>query len=676
MRFTEVNTLEATIAAAGLPHLLKEPFEIPVSGDIGLNLTGMLCHRRDRLATYYYQERIRKERIVIHFTAGHLRGDLVTLMGKVHVSVPYVIARDGTIYQLFDPAFWSYHLGPDALGGNKNQSSRTIGIELSNYGPLMRNGTQLETIYSTPSRRDVYCSLNDRDQYLNLPEPFRDQSYYASFTGEQYDSLILVLRHLTHQFDIPGEFLELPGRYQATNAVLSHKGIVSHVNYRTSGKWDIGPAFDWDYVISGTQASTFRPLTPLEHSINRKQREIAAEEKVLEQQLLKIQLLKEELATLQHAFSNPAPRDLFVREGIFSQEEANAIFQSDVPVPGDSGEEMVEPGYNPLYISDTSRNMEKLKIHESELRALVQSEITPPEELDKYFTTNFEDPFSGYLELRENVEIIPDASGVAAEKGAVMNLVVAIANNWARGNRNKKYRNRLKAEPDAVRILSEGDSWFQHPHPKVLDIIDQLSNHYPIYCIGAAGDTVRNMFYEGEFLQAIRDEKPRIFLLSGGGNDILGSQFRNFLSDRLDQVQDGTTAARFLKDNFKRELDSIGNIYRTVFEKLKDKPIEIIVHGYDYVIPWTATDKGWLGRYMIEKGINDQTDRAAIIREMLDQFNAKLLSVTKEYPRVHYIDLRNTVRTDQWYDEIHPSSAGYQDIALKYHALIEKLLAH
>jgi len=77
---------------------------------------------------------------------------------------------------------------------------------------------------------------------------------------------------------------------------------------------------------------------------------------------------------------------------------------------------------------------------------------------------------------------------------------------------------------------------------------------------------------------------------------------------------------------------------------------------------------------MIEKGIQDQEDRVAIIREMLDQFNTVLSKIASEYPRVHYVDLRNTVRTDHWYDEIHPSSDGYQDLALKYHALIEKIL--
>jgi len=316
--------------------------------------------------------------------------------------------------------------------------------------------------------------------------------------------------------------------------------------------------------------------------------------------------------------------------------------------------------------------MNEIEIKESALKALLQSENTTPEELDSYFVTEFDDAFNGHLKLRENVVIIPDED--TTEEISFMGVVISLANKWAHGKRTKKYRQRLIDEPGVVRMISEGDSWFQHPHPKVLDIIDQLDNHYAIYDIGAAGDTVRNMFYEAGFLKAMREEKPRIFLLSGGGNDILGSNFRNYLNDSFDSSAANDNPGRFLKNTFLRELDSIGNIYRTVFERLKDSQIDIIVHGYDYVIPWESKDKGWVGRYLLEKGIQNPTDRKAIIRFIMDSFNEKMVSIAAEYPNVHYLDLRNTVRDDHWFDEIHPTSDGFQDIALKYHALIQKIL--
>jgi lysophospholipase L1-like esterase len=316
--------------------------------------------------------------------------------------------------------------------------------------------------------------------------------------------------------------------------------------------------------------------------------------------------------------------------------------------------------------------MNEIEIKESDLRVLLDSDTTTPEELHKYFEPDLNEPFTGNLRLRDNIVVIPDEE--TTHEISLMGSVITLANNWARKKRNKKYRQKIKDEPDAVRIISEGDSWFQHPHPKVLDIVDQLSNHYPVYCIGAAGDTVRNMFYEGEFLQAMKDESPKIFLISGGGNDILGDSFRNYLNDAWDAGEPGKLPERFLKENFQRELESIGNIYRVLFEKLKDKPIDVIVHGYDYVIPLDVNDKGWVGRYMIEKRIENKADRRAVINYMMDRFNEKLSSIASEYPNVHYIDLRKTVRDDQWFDEIHPTSDGFQDLALKYHTLIQKIV--
>ncbi|HRQ49305.1 MAG TPA: hypothetical protein PLR74_02135, partial [Agriterribacter sp.] len=75
----------------------------------------------------------------------------------------------------------------------------------------------------------------------------------------QMDSLVILLRYLTAQYNIPRAFLPEPQRYQATQDVLSFKGIVSHINYRPTGKWDIGPAFDWNGLIAGVQAPVFEP---------------------------------------------------------------------------------------------------------------------------------------------------------------------------------------------------------------------------------------------------------------------------------------------------------------------------------------------------------------------------------------------------------------------------------
>jgi lysophospholipase L1-like esterase len=257
-----------------------------------------------------------------------------------------------------------------------------------------------------------------------------------------------------------------------------------------------------------------------------------------------------------------------------------------------------------------------------------------------------------------------------------------VANWWARRQRNKYYDQVKKRFPDRLRIVSEGDSWFQHP--LVLDIIDHLSRVYAIYCVSAAGDTLRNYLSNeknnGEyFLDALDEPQPSFFLISGGGNDILGSQFRGFLADNPDESSpEGENPKRFLKQTLFDELDTLMDIYKKLFGFLQvHKPnLQVIVHGYDYPVKLNDAKKGWLGKYMIEKGINRPKDRQAIIHLIMDTFNQGISGVAKDFPNVTYIDVRNTVRfngVDQWYDEIHPNNDGFQQVAMKFMEVIDRI---
>lgn len=217
-----------------------------------------------------HQDNQTKDRIVLHFTAGQTLGDLKTLTREdYHISTAYVLGRDGTIYRLFSPKQWSFHLGKHVPGGNTAHSARSIGIEISNYGWLEKSGDGLN--FSGGHR---YCSLDDEKAYHKLPHPFIEKEYYASYTKRQYEGLIILLRYLCKTFNIEKTFLPTDESKEATGnwreipryavfkdkaAADNFKGICSHVNYRKKGKWDIGPAFDWNRVIEGVTAEKFSP---------------------------------------------------------------------------------------------------------------------------------------------------------------------------------------------------------------------------------------------------------------------------------------------------------------------------------------------------------------------------------------------------------------------------------
>ena len=61
----------------------------------------------------FYPENFKKDMIVLHFTAGQsARSAFHTwLENPVHVATAYIVNPDGTIYEVFDPSYWAYHLG-------------------------------------------------------------------------------------------------------------------------------------------------------------------------------------------------------------------------------------------------------------------------------------------------------------------------------------------------------------------------------------------------------------------------------------------------------------------------------------------------------------------------------------------------------------------------------------
>ncbi len=257
------------------------------------------------------------------------------------------------------------------------------------------------------------------------------------------------------------------------------------------------------------------------------------------------------------------------------------------------------------------------------------------------------------------------------ERGLLWNTALAAANRWSHFWRMRRYNDMVKKNPNLPRFVAEGDSWFQHP--LLTDIIDQIGRYYPVYCLSEAGDTIRNYLKEGQYLQAINEVDPAVFLISGGGNDILGESMVKFLHKGFEEAEEGKRPARFFTAAFKDELESVIEMYRTIFLDLqKRKPgMKVFVHGYDYPHPQASGSKkrSWIGQYLDGCDICREGDRHAAVRYMMDEFNKRLKALTEEpefKEQVEYIDLRKTVKDNQWDDEIHPTDEGYQDVSLKF----------
>lgn len=236
----ERSFFDTGVDSGGKKHMLT-PFE---AGGVPM----IRCKRANGDKSFYYEEEVPKERIVVHFTQGYLKGDVDTLTTpNNHVSVAFVVARNGAIVNLWPSKYWSYHLGKGASGGNKEMSSSSVAIEISNIGCLKKTANGMATEYG-----DVYCDAAEDELFAEVA-PFRQRTHFATFTDAQIDATIELLRFLTAKYAIPAAFLPPEKRYGIDNDVADFRGITTHVNYRKD-KWDIGPALDWDRVVAGVTA--------------------------------------------------------------------------------------------------------------------------------------------------------------------------------------------------------------------------------------------------------------------------------------------------------------------------------------------------------------------------------------------------------------------------------------
>lgn len=243
-------------------------------------------------------------------------------------------------------------------------------------------------------------------------------------------------------------------------------------------------------------------------------------------------------------------------------------------------------------------------------------------------------------------------------------------------NRLKKYRRKIAANKQALRIVAEGDSWFQHP--LIHDLLDWLEREpdFAVFSLASGGATLEQMLKPKDYLQAVNDEKPSVFLLSAGGNDFLGD-IRPFLLPW--KPKRGATSTEYdPKDYISAEFDALlvrlrGWLDIVVGDVLGQRSVKrVLLHGYDYILPNSADDDrsgGWIGKPMRELKITADYLQAGIVRLMVDRYCEVLQSVAAD-PRwkgkVRFVDFRGSLKRDyHWFDEIHPDSKQNRKLAEK-----------
>lgn len=201
----------------------------------------------------YYKDEISKNTIWLHHTAGGSRPDwtiggwekdflkdddgnpILDENGKqkpLKVATSFVIGRrsstsndnawDGKILRAFDDKYWAYHLGISK--NSKNLNSRSVGIELCNYGPLTltKSGSFLNYVNKPLKESEV----------VELSNPFRGYKYWEKYTDLQLENLRKLLLHLIDKWNIEfergiynEEWFEYNDKWFTTGGLRTHTQV-------------------------------------------------------------------------------------------------------------------------------------------------------------------------------------------------------------------------------------------------------------------------------------------------------------------------------------------------------------------------------------------------------------------------------------------------------------------
>lgn len=166
--------------------------------------------------------------IVVHYTAGaNKESDLevLTAEDQRYVSSHVLIGRDGSITQMVDFNVAAYHAGRSSWDGQQNCNDFTIGIEISNFGPLIK---RCGRYYAWPRNFGRPLDLNRNVFAGKHKNEECSYEYWEGFTCSAMHCVMRLCQSLIKTYPI--------------------KFIVGHDDIAPGRKIDPGPAFPLDFI--------------------------------------------------------------------------------------------------------------------------------------------------------------------------------------------------------------------------------------------------------------------------------------------------------------------------------------------------------------------------------------------------------------------------------------------
>lgn len=294
----------------------------------------------------------------------------------------------------------------------------------------------------------------------------------------------------------------------------------------------------------------------------------------------------------------------------------------------------------------------------------IENPDVPMSELEPYFTTK-----RGLLPFSPDIELNDDLVDSDQKRGQ---MLINIFNNRFAKRRQKIYDRKIADGWQGLKVLAEGDSWFQYPDPRTPmdDVIEHLMNDYAVYCVSAAGEELSKMVSAAgiaNLKKLVQEKQSDVFLFSAGGNDIVGPELKQYVLD----PQTGFEAKDYIGVKYDEFLDAAMEEYAGLFNELADVSpnLKMICHGYDHAFPRQQGE--WIGPVLANKNIPKEMWHP-IVSEMIDRFNEKLKTMITQFPgNAYHVDCRGAVGDfPEWRDELHSKRPGCGRVADRFRSVI------
>lgn len=253
-----VRLIQAGLLRAGHDLGTSGPMSDGVDGDPGPLTVGALARELGAGATspepaalaidrtyrlpvdQYFPEPTLKSLIVLHHTVGGSWRSTFDWWRTTpeRIGTAYLVERDGTIFEVFDPRSWAYHLGLRGAGSRVDR--RAIGIEICSEGGLTPSGPDLHS-FGAIAERTIF-----RGEVYDHGLPWRGFRHFAAYAPPAVESVVRLVDHLCSEHGVPRR---TPADHLSFVAALyDFEGIVGHHHLRAD-KSDVHPGFPWASLV-------------------------------------------------------------------------------------------------------------------------------------------------------------------------------------------------------------------------------------------------------------------------------------------------------------------------------------------------------------------------------------------------------------------------------------------